>query len=97
MLHDERIGEVPGLLQDRNGLAVRAAILELDRRDDSLADPMIEILEENEGAALPFDRKGIGEEARPGVRQHLPARPREVAPLQHAGAVVPAPAHAPVR
>jgi hypothetical protein len=75
---EKRIGQMPRLFQDRGDRPARPAAVERDRRDDAFADAMIEILEEDERAALPCHGKRIGIETMSRIGDDRPRRAGQI-------------------
>ncbi len=90
VLDQERIGQVPGLLQHRHDLADRAGASPNSTAEMMLfSNPMIEIFEVDECSSLQCDREGIGVEMVSGIGENVPARPGEISRLGY----TPAPYH----
>src|SRR5262245_22754176 len=75
---EERIGQVPWFFQHPDDVALRSSLVKLDSGDDGLSGAVIEILEKDEGSALPCDGKGVGIAATAGVGNGLPARAGQI-------------------
>src|SRR3954447_9889470 len=88
---------MPRLFEHRHYRTLWAGAIEFDGRNDALADPVIEVLEKHEGAALPSDRKRIGIEAMSGISDDRPWRAGQIAGCPDAGVIGVAPADMPVR
>src|SRR3954470_20517253 len=72
---------MPGLFEHGHNLADRSPLAELDRGNNRLSDPMIEIFKKDKRSSFPFDRKRIRIEAMSGIGKDAPRRPRQVAAL----------------
>src|SRR5262249_62221237 len=96
MREDERVGQTPGLLEDRAGRADRTALVEGHERDHRLAAAMVEILDEQVHAAVVQEWKRIGIAAKAGIGQDVPGYSRERARVPQVGSIDAAPTRAPM-
>src|SRR5262249_12140226 len=95
-LQQERIREMPRFLEHGLRWTLRPVFAERNDRDDTLAVPMIEILDEQIGAAVMHEGKWIGIEAEAGIRHHVPRRSLKRACVPEVRSVYEAPARPPM-
>jgi hypothetical protein len=96
VLDQERIGEVPGLLEHREDRSHRSVLAEAHRRDAGLLRAVIEVLDEDRELAVAQDREGIGVEAQAPVGEARPGGAAEALGVPDVAVGDHAPAHPPM-